>query len=96
MKIELRQRHYGVHELVKTTEINGCFNDYCTPINKYDFKIEEQKIIDLLPKDFLPVSPKNILVMVCNKNGCTGQRELEVFRNWAKYFDAYVLDIMMD
>lgn len=96
MKIQLRHRHYGVHELIKEIEISGEFNDYCEQINRQDYKIDEQKIIDNLPEDFLPVSPDNILVTIGDEKGSIGQIHLRLFKYWVKYFDSYVLDIWKD
>lgn len=96
MKIELRHRHYGVHELIKECEIYGSFNEYCTLISGDDYKINEQKLINNLPDKFLPVDPKYILVSIQNDKWGTGQMHLDIFRTWAKYFDSYVLDIIKD
>lgn len=96
MKVQLRFRSYGVHSLVKEIEVEGRFSDYCENTSKWDYKIDEDKLIDNLPKDFLPTSPNKILVTIGNDAGSTGQIHLNRFRNWAKYFDCYVLELVQD
>lgn len=90
MKIQLRHRHYGVHELIKEIEMNeNIENVYLAEDN-----INEDFLLSLIPNGWLPVDPKYILIMVSDKNGgSTGQRGLTKFRNWSKYYDSYSLDI---
>lgn len=100
MKVILRSRRYGVHNLVKETEVPGAFSDYATPYPDNagygDYAINEDKLLDALPEGFLPVAPKRVLVMVEDKQGSTGQTGLTRFMNWAKYFDAYCLNLVTD
>ena len=59
-----------------------------------DDNINEQLLLDNIPKDFLPDKPNQILLVVEDKSGNgTGQRGLKIFRNWSKYFDCYSLTI---
>jgi hypothetical protein len=99
MKIELAKRHYGVHKPVKEAEIPGEFSDYATlmpmPRSRPDeFAIDEDKLLAALPDNFLPVAAKSVLLCVSDEGGGTGQTGLSRFRNWAKYFDAYCLNLM--
>jgi hypothetical protein len=96
MKVNLRYRSYGVHELVNSIDIDGNFSNYCTQTSKDDYKIDEYKLIDNLPNDFLPVKPRNTLLTIGNEIGSTGQIHLSLFRPWAKYFDCYVVELMKD
>lgn len=96
MKVELRHRHYGVHELTKECEVEGSFNDYCTFVSGQDYKVDEEKLINNLPEKFLPVKPKYILLTIGDNKGSIGQINLEKFRIWAKYFDSYVLCLIKD
>jgi hypothetical protein len=106
MKIDLCRRHYGVYKTLKTVEITGNLSDYWsreeTPNSGNDRfineKIEEQKLLSNLPKGFLPVKPERCLITIedVDENGnVIGAHApdcyLETFRNWGKYFDAYVL-----
>lgn len=94
MKILLAHRHYGVHKEIKSVEIKGEFSDYAKDKDVYgDYKIDEQKLLDALPADFLPVKPNLILLAISDKSGGTGQRGLSVFKDWAKYFDAYCINL---
>ena len=103
MKVRLFKRHYGVHTMVKETEIDGTLRRY---IKKYDgeenknrvgdfYTINEERLIGALPKNFLPVEPSKVLVCVQDKSkmGSTGQSNLSTFRNWAKYFDSYSIEL---
>jgi len=96
MKVGLSKRRHGAHIEIANCEIPGDFDDYAKlrPGSSDDYAIEEQKILDALPEDFLPVAPRMILVTVDDDNGGTGQTGLTLFRDWAKYFDAYSLNLM--
>jgi hypothetical protein len=97
MKVNLRYRSYGVHELVDSIDIDDNFSDYCTQTSEDNYKIDEQKLIDNLPDGFLPVKPRNVLLTIGNDIGSTGQWiNLNLFRPWAKYFDCYVIELMQD
>lgn len=95
MKISLWRRQYGIHEKVKETTIEGDFNDYY----KGEDDINEDLLMQNIPEKFLPKKPERILISVQSVNssgevtGGTGQRRLKVFKNWAKYFDSYVLEL---
>ena len=98
MKIELYKRCLGEHKKIKSVEIQGLFSNYCIKIDeskfefdKYDnYEIKEQEIVDLLPKDFLPVEPENILLSITEGKYSTGQRlTLKIFKPWQKYFNCY-------
>lgn len=97
MKIVLAHRHYGVHTDVRETEVPGEFGDYVTPrpgATRDVYVIDENKLLSALPPDFLPARPGSILLAVTDDRGGTGQTGLSHFRNWAKYFDAYCLNLI--
>lgn len=96
MKVYLRHRHLGVHKAVREIEIAGKFQDYLVQDNedKTQRVLNEQKILSELPKDFLPRSPERILLMVSEGRLSTAISVPSFFRRWAKYFDAYTLDII--
>lgn len=102
MKIELSRRRYGVHKLVKECDVPGEFSDYATPIydregdERGDFKIDEEKLLAVLPEKFLPVKPEHVLLLVGDEMSSTGQLGLTRFRNWSKYFDAYSVIMNME
>ena len=98
MKITLAHRHHGVHKNVSEAEIPGSFSDYATPKpgDRDDYVIEEERLLAALPEGFLPVPPTRILLAVEDEIGGTGQRGLTHFRDWAKYFDAYCLNLVME
>jgi hypothetical protein len=94
VKITLAHRHYGVHTQRKEAEIPGTLADYATPNGpRDDYSINEDKLLAALPDGFLPVPSNRVLLAVEDEIGGTGQRGLERFRNWAKYFDAYCLNL---
>jgi hypothetical protein len=97
VKITLAHRHYGVHRKVSETEIPGDFGDYATPKSgsRDDFTIDETRLLSALPDGFLPCPPARILLAVEDEIGGTGQRDLSLFRDWAKYFDAYCLNLVI-
>lgn len=96
MKVTLARRHHGVHEHVKEAEVPGDFAGYATPAGESggDYAVSEDKLIAALPAGFLPVPPGRVLLVVADGNSGTGQAGLTRFRNWAKYFDSWVLDIV--
>lgn len=96
MKITLAHRHYGVHSHVSETEIPGDFSDYATPPPSVhdDYVIDETRLLAALPEGFLPCPPARVLLAVSGEFGGTGQRGLTLFRDWAKYFDAYCLNLV--
>jgi hypothetical protein len=100
MKIELTHRHYGIHKLVREAEIPGVFSDYATPkpdeIRDGEYAIDEGKLLAALPEGFLPLPARRVLLAVGDEDGGTGQSGLSQFRDWAKYFDAYMLTLLAD
>ena len=90
MKVKLFKRHYGVHDPKKEIEINALFYE----VYIGEDNIDEKLLLQELPKDFLPCKPREILLTVGDGDGSTGQRGLKRFKNWAKYFDAYVLKLV--
>lgn len=89
MYIQLMHRHYGMHEPIKHTEIPCEFSDvYLSEDN-----INEELLLKNIPEGWLPTKPNLILLTVGDKYGSTGQYGLKKFRSWAKYFDAYCLEI---
>lgn len=99
VKILLDHRHCGIHEPVSETEIAGEFSDYATlmpppRIRTDEYAIDEDALLAALPEGFLPVPPRRVLLAVSDEDGGTGQSGLSKFRNWAKYFDAYTLNIL--
>lgn len=92
MYIQLMHRHYGLHEPIKHTEIPCNFGDvYISEDN-----INEDILLKNIPEGFLPAEPSKILLTVGDRYGTTGQVGLKRFRNWAKYFDSYVLELHKD
>lgn len=93
MKVILYKRRYGVHRFVKECEVPVSFNKVYI---KEDV-INEDLLLNLLPKNWLPVEPREILLTISDKEGCgTGQRGLNRFLPWAKYFDSYVIELQED
>lgn len=93
MTIALYSRGYGMHSLIKSIEIEGEFADYCTPLSQDNYEIQEQKLLDNIPKGFLPASPNTILLSVESEGIGSGQRNLAIFRPWSKYFASYVIEL---
>jgi hypothetical protein len=100
VKVNLRRRHYGIHEMVRDCDLPGVFADYATTkpgsTDPDDCAVDEAKLLGALPEGFLPLSPRRILLTVEDENGGTGQTGLTAFRDWAKYFDAYVVSLVKD
>lgn len=89
MYIQLMHRHYGLHSPIKHIEIPCEFSE----VYLGDDNINEELLLESIPKDWLPTKIENILLAVADKYGSTGQRSLNKFRSWAKYFDAYCLEL---
>lgn len=108
MTVTLNYRRAGVHMPARTSiDIPRSRRYYVkkikTPGNvrgEYDFGVNEERLLSALPKKFLPTEPKNILVTVTTKYGSqgidrdfNGTGKLTKFKNWAKYFPAYVIEL---
>ena len=78
MYIQLMRRSYGLHEPIKHLEIPCDFSD----IYLGEDNINEDLLLEHIPRGWLP-----------DKNGTTGQRNLKKFKSWAKYFNAYVVEL---
>ena len=89
MYIQLMHRSLGVHDPIKHIEIPCRFED----VYLGEDNINEDLLLENIPKGWLPTSPSLILLTVGNKYGTTGQYNLDKFRVWAKYFDAYCLEL---
>jgi len=94
MKVQLTHRHYGVHSIAAEADIPGNLADYATvkppsgsPYDGREWDIDEEKLAAALPEGFLPVPVRRVLLGIDD----TAQSGLKVFRDWAKYFDAYML-----
>jgi hypothetical protein len=97
MKVRLYHRHLGIHTRQRETEVPGEFSDYATLKDGSgdEYTIEEDELIAALPAGFLPAYPRRrVLLTVADENGSTGQTGLHVFRDWAKYFDAFALTLV--
>ena len=92
-KMILRPRHHGIHSPIKSLILPHPPGRYWDAERE---RVFEQNILDDIPKGWLPVAPKYILIIISVGRSSTGQRELEIFRPWAKYFDAYCLEIELD
>ena len=91
MYIQLMHRSYGVHRPIKHLEIPCAFSEVCRSENN----INEELLISNIPEGWLPTSPSRVLIVVVDKGGCgIGQMGLSKFRNWAKYFDSYSLELL--
>lgn len=89
MYIQLMYRHYGIHRPIKHLEIPCEFSD----VYLNEDNINEDLLLANIPEGWLPTASNNILLTVADKYGSTGQRGLNKFRSWAKYFDAYCLEL---
>ena len=97
VRIELCQRHYGVHRIVKSADIPGRFSTYVNTDlieSRDECGVNEEKLLKALPKDFLPQPASSILLCIWQKNIGTGMMATKVFRSWAKYFDSYSLNVL--
>lgn len=89
MYIQLMHRHHGVHDPIKHIEIPCNFSD----VYLKEDCINEKLLLENIPEGWLPKPPGEILLSVGDDDGGSGQRGLEIFRNWAKYFDSYSLEL---
>lgn len=88
--ITLFWRHYGVHTAKKRFLVE------CEPLiggTKSDpFILDEEKLLEIIGEDFLPVPSEKVLLMINGK----GVIETNKFHIWAKYFDSYSLEVTDD
>lgn len=93
MKISLYKRHFGRHRLIKEVDVDGTFRKFGKQVDD-DFHINEERLLNVLPKNFLPCEPNKILLIIEEGNGGTGVRNLKTFKPWAKYFDSYSIGLL--
>lgn len=101
MILKLFHRHHGIHVLIKETLTDVPFDDIVVripdkPINQAadDYIIKEDALLRSIPENFLLCSANKILLSVSDSDGnSSGQINLKIFKNWAKYFDAYCLEL---
>ena len=90
VRIILCKRHFGEHKILKEINVDCKFSD----VYLGEDDINEELLLSVIPKNFLPTEPKNILLVKIDEDGGgTAQRGLNIFKNWSKYYDAYVLHI---
>lgn len=93
-KVILFKRHAGVHTMIKEIEIEGARCRYARMKDCNDnYIINEERLLKAIPDKWLPCSPDKIILAVSTKYGSSGQIGLSKFRNWAKYFDCYSIEL---
>jgi hypothetical protein len=93
MKLLLSYRRFGVHHAIKEIEIDGTFRKY-GKLNNGMYEIDEEKLINSLPNNFLPTTPDKILVLVADSEyGSTAVCNLKTFRDWSKYHFSHSLTL---
>lgn len=100
MKVQavLCLRRYGRHEEVKRIDLPNDYHYYIdvdTLESRNQSAINEDYLIEDLPKDFLPVPVRKILLIAERPDSdlSLGMMGTNQFRSWAKYFDAYSLTV---
>ena len=88
--IQLYHRSYGLQTPIKHLETPCDFKS----VYLSDNHINERLLLGSIPVGWLPAPSQMILMTVEDENGSTGQYNLSLFRPWAKYFDAYVLELL--
>lgn len=101
MIVQLYHRTCGKHLNIKDCEIEGSFKKYgrvkqpTTWWAGKEYEItNEEALLAALPKDFLPVDPSKVLILVSEGNSTIGVRDLKIFQPWAKYFDSYSINLI--
>lgn len=89
MYIQLMVRRGRVQRSVKYTWIPCRFEHVVGPGGQ----IDENLLVNLIPRGWLPAEPREILLTVATAKGSTGLRRLTRFRPWARNFDCYVLEL---
>lgn len=92
VNLTLHRRNYGVHQLLKEVELPNTIEHYC---NIKEERVFEENLLNDIPKGWLPEKPSNIVLGIQNKNklGGTFMRDLNVFKDFSKYYDCYSLSI---
>lgn len=93
--VELSYRHHGCHDLKNSTTIKSKTLLYRHFKKEDNFDVKEELLLTLLPDNFLPQEPANILLMIGDESYAysTAVSHPEKFRAWGKYFDSYSLTI---
>ena len=92
MNAILNHRHHGVHTAIRI---------FALPPGRRFIRrrgdeplVFERNLLSVLPSGFLPVPAAKILLAVGDgRTGATTVSRPQLFRPWAKYFDAYSLEI---
>ena len=97
MKLRLYKRHHGIHRFIREEEVP---NDLCTVVKKpckvrgFEYSIDNEKALADKVGLLFYISPKRILLTVGDDSGSTGVFSCKYFMPWAKYFDAYVIEVV--
>ena len=65
-------------------------------ITRPDGHIDEHLLLLMIPPEWLPDSPRNILLSIAHSRGSTGLKGVKEFRPWGRLFDCYVLELWHD
>lgn len=101
MKVRLYLRSIGRHQLIKECEIEGTFRRYGRikktgneSVRGIEYEINEERLLQALPKKFLIHEPNKNLVFVTEGDCGTGVGDLKIFRSWSKYFNSYSIELV--
>jgi len=96
--VVLRHRRYGMYNFCKEYDLPRNREAYFVLSmdedgNCFYNTINEDKLLEDLPKDFLPAEPSAVLLLIETSDGVSVIRSPSKFRKYEKYFDAYALVI---
>jgi hypothetical protein len=91
-KLVLSSRRHGVHTQVKEIVVDAPLEALVKRnmgVKKDEDRVDEKRLLTLIPKGWLPSMPGQILLIVGNMAVARPVK----FRQFGKYFDAYSLSL---
>ena len=92
MYVRLLKRHLSIQRTVKELWLPCRLEQTFLP----DGHFNESMLLAMLPSNWLPVPPGEILLSVAHNRGSTGLQSLSYFRPWGRHFDCFILELWHD
>ena len=92
MYVRLLRRHRNIQRTVREIWLPCRLEQIFLP----EGRLDESMLLHMLPAEFLPAPPHEILISLAHAKGSTGLKALTRFRPWARHFDCFILELWHD